>query len=85
MDFFLLVFNIFFVCYSFYAWGKYADREYLLLASLGSFVVILLGLRMFFLDLFPDSIRPILDVLRYGAWVFVLGALVFIEAKKRKK
>lgn len=85
MDWLLLIFNIFFTGYSFYAWKKYSDKESLWLGCLGIVVVFLLVIRMFFTDLLPQNLRPILDTLRYGGWVFVLIALAYIQFGKKNK
>jgi len=87
MDWLLLIFNIFFTGYSLYAWRKYSDRESMWLGLLGLLVVFLLSARMFFLDVFPENIKSILDILRYGGWIFVLIALAYIQfgGKKNKQ
>ncbi len=84
MDWLLLTFNTFFTGYSFYAWNKYSDKESLWLGCLGVVVVFLLVVRMFFVDLLSENIRPILDTLRYGGWVFVLIALAYIQFGTKK-
>lgn len=84
MDWLLLIFNIFFMGYSFYAWKKYSDKESIWLGFLGFLVVFLLSARMFFLDIFPEDVRSILDFLRYGGWIFVLIALAYIQFRAKK-
>ena len=84
MDWFLLIYNAFFTGYSYYAWKRYTDREFLWLSSLASLVVILFVLRMFFMNLVPENIRQVFVLLRYGAWIFILIVLgaMFIKRKK---
>jgi hypothetical protein len=71
--------------YSFYAWKKYSDTELFWLGNLGVLVVVLLAAGMFFPEPSSGNVRLILDLLRYCGWIFVLGALAFIEVRKRRK
>lgn len=84
MDWVLLIANTVLSITSFYGWRKYSDKESLWLGSLGILVVFLLTARMFFIDQLPENLRQILDILRYGAWIFVLGALAYIQFRPKK-
>ena len=83
MDWFFLIYDIYFTGYSFYAWKKYSDQEFFWLAILGVFVVLLLAAKLFLISLLPENIKVILSVLVYCSWALVLAALVLI-VKKRK-
>jgi hypothetical protein len=84
MDWLLLLLNIFLALYSLYAWNKNSDREWLWLGVLGVCAVVLLSVRILFIQQLPETGRAILDVGRYLVWIMILGALVFIEIRKRR-
>jgi hypothetical protein len=85
MDWLPLILSIFLASYSLYAWKRNSDREWMWLGSLGVLSVLLLTVRMFFIAALPENVRPIFDFLRYLGWLFLLGALVFIEIRKRRR
>ena len=85
MEWILLVVNTVFTGYCLYAWMRHADKEYLSLSVIGVAVVCLLCAKLFFLELFSESLRSILNMTVYSSWILVLVALITIEIKKRRK
>jgi hypothetical protein len=83
MEWFLLIYNMFFTGYSFYAWKKYSDKESLWLGIIGIFVVFLLASKVFFLNSFSESVRGFLNEFVYYSWFLVFGSLIFTLLKPK--
>ena len=87
MEWFLLIYNIFFTGYSFYAWKKYSDKESLWLGILGILVVLLISAKLFLFSFFPATIQANLSLIAYYAWflVFIGLGLMFLKQKKARR
>lgn len=84
MDFFLITSNVFFTVYSAYAWKKYQDTDFKWLFLLGVLACSFLFIRIFGLLLLPDNIKPLINLVRYTGWVFILAALTVLFFPKQK-
>ena len=80
-----LALGMFFTTYSFYAWKKYSDGQWLQLGILGVAVVILLVCRLALVNLFPENIKALLGAFVRSSWLPVFIALVVIVVRVKKK
>jgi glucan phosphoethanolaminetransferase (alkaline phosphatase superfamily) len=84
MDWFFLAFSIFFTGYSFYAWKTYSDDESFWFALLYAFVVLLLFTKLFLLNLFPENIKTVINILVYCSWALMLLGLSWVLWQRKK-
>ena len=80
-----LALGTFFTIYSFYAWKKYSDGQWLQFGILGTVVVILLVCRLALVNLFPENIKTLLGAFLWSSWLPVFIALVVIVVRGKRK
>jgi len=85
MDWIIWAFNILLIPYTLYGWRKYSDKEFLYFFWIVCTAVILLSIKLFFINWFSEEIKQIINFISLLGWASIIIAVFAPEIIKKRK